>query len=188
VIAPVLLTACLLLSLAGSANAGSATARAGDLFTIGSSDVGCVVASQPTSVSCAPALTNGRQPVGSYGVVLSADGASIFQYRKGNKIRVVLQRFEPRTRGKTFPEPHARKRMIFRVEPGDRLLIGGSDIACAGARNTKANLKVIGCEPVNAHLDQIPGGWGIYLSGDLLALMRVDRAGNVIKFIHRAQP
>jgi hypothetical protein len=41
---------------------------------------------------------------------------------------------------------------------------------------------------VNAHLNQIPGSWGIYLSADLVALTQVNKAGNVVKTIYGSQP
>jgi hypothetical protein len=74
--------------------------------------------------------------------------------------------------------------MIFRLQPGDRVLIGGSDIACAGATSTKVNKKTIDCYPANAQLDQIPRSWGFYLSSDLVALFQ----GKIIKLIQRVQP
>ncbi len=166
--------ATLSLSLAGSAGAGSATLRVGDFVSIGKSDVGCVVASGPVSLSCGPGLLTRKVPLRGYGVVISKDTG------------IVLFRDEPTRPGKIFAKARKRPRQVFRLQAGDRILLGASDIACAVGKNH--NVLFIGCYPATAKLDPIARSWGIYLSAHLAALTRFDKAGNVITTIHRANP
>ena len=178
--------ATLSLSLAGSAGAGSATLRVGDFVSIGKSDVGCVVASGPVSLSCCPGLLTRKVPLRGYGVVISKDTAGIVQYITAAKDRIVLFRDEPTRPGKIFAKARKRPRQVFRLQAGDRILLGASDIACAVGKNH--NVLFIGCYPATAKLDPIARSWGIYLSAHLAALTRFDKAGNVITTIHRANP
>ena len=168
------------LSLTASASAGSATLRVGDVISIGGSkSLGCIVYGGP-ALECAPGMLGNAVPLLGYGVFISKERAAIVQFR-ANKDRVVLFRDQPRVHGKLFTKAAKRARQVYYVQVGDRVLLGGSDVACAGAKN-KGHL-FISCYAVNAKLDPLAGSWGIYFSAHVAALTHFDRAGNVIKTI-----
>jgi hypothetical protein len=186
-------TIAMLLSLSlgvpGSARAGSATLRVGDVFTVGTGGLGCVVVNTPPiGVSCVLGLASGKIPVRSYAVALWSDEAAIVQYLSPTKRHRVVHRFQPSVRGKFFAKPDKRAPMEYRGKLDDRFLIGGADIVCAIGKASGKGLSVV-CRLTDAKLDSIPKTWGIYLARGAAALSQYrDKADNTGTTIIKSEP
>jgi hypothetical protein len=172
----------------GEAYAGSVTLRLGDAVRIAHTPVySIVLRSRGIAISCFAGDSIRKAIPESYGVTVSSHLASMARFISATQTRLVVSRKEPSVVGKRFPAPKRRHAMIFFLRFDDRVLIGGTDIACGVGG--KVGKEAIVCREADVKLDSIPGTWGVSIDSRTASIARyIDRHDNISGAIIRNQP